>query len=196
MPRKAKTEPQGGLFAVELDDVWEQFISTTNWDKVDVAAEKAELTTRAKDLTTHIDTLTSKLEQVREQLSGLDDRAKRARDHLEGAAKTMGRFATPAVLLASLREAFPPSKVKAPTAPAQLRAGAVQMNPDIERALLDNLDTEGVTATDILKALRAGGWPHADSDTLAKYTKQLERAGKIECHGAGRSKTYRLVNNA
>ena len=124
----------------------------------------------------------------KEAMAGLGTREKRARDHLEAAIKQMGRFATPTVLLASLREHFPASKIRAKMAPKGPSQTQVQ-------AVLDVLDSDGVTATQILNELRKSGDPEVarlDSDQLARITRSLRQDGKLAMVGEGRGKRYRL----
>jgi hypothetical protein len=104
-----KKAQQANLFQVDLDAVWRTFLEGSDWSKVTLDEERDALTEARGKLEEQMDALQSQHALLSEQIEGLSSREKRAREHLEKAAKQMGVFGTEAVLLTSLRGAFPPT---------------------------------------------------------------------------------------
>jgi len=207
----AKKIQQASLFPVNLEEVWETFIRSTDWDKVSAAEEQDALSQALSKVEQDAKQLEIRKVALIAQITGLPDRAARARKHLEEAAKAMGSFGTEAVLLTSLKESFPPDLYQRTLVALPLDQGAARgdLTPDtsptrrptataetrLENWVLHTLDYEGLTAGQILKVLHKSGvsGQSVTAKQLASATRRMAQRGEIEISGERRSKLYKLA---
>lgn len=162
---------QANLFPIDVEEIWARWVQSSGWD-----AEAAEqVTTKLRAKLTELKLRKARIEAehdaLEKELSSLTDRERRAKAHLESAAKQMGKFATPGVLLASLGEAFPPmrkNKQKSNAAPVVESSNedptddGIPVDNEVRASMLrsfvlDTLDHEGMKISDMLKAAPAEG---------------------------------------
>jgi len=204
MASKPKLSQQGSLLPVDIEAVWSEFIETSGWRDIDKAVQRiamveevqsytrqeAAINQRMAKLNEELAVVKAKREAVEQREKTLESREDLARQHLESAAKKMGAYATKAVLLASLREAFPPVKVKAGRVGVPGQSG----NPETGSLsqVLDVLDSEGLSCIDIVNAMRERGQA-ITSKQVADYMAVAIKKGLVATDGQRRSKTYRRV---
>ena len=205
MTKKAR---QANLFPVDIDAVWKRFLAMTDWESVDIEAERQAMSESIAQLERDIDEMQNRRSVLLEQQEALSDRELMARKHLENASEQMGAFGTEAVLLASLQEAFPPTLAmrttvrtrsefetqQAPKGRQQSASPKPEASPSVlESILLENLDYDGMKAGQLLKLLRKmPGLEDITSKELSKGLSRLADKGQIVISGENRGKTYSL----
>lgn len=205
MPRTSAQNRTLSLFC-DPEGVWTEFVRDTPWDgrsprqeRTEIQQERELLLSRLRKLTAKADRLNLQIGRVDESLRALDDDPEtKARALLASEADRLGAKATHDKLLSALREAFPDiaraqrkreacKRVKKAADKAEGSIGSFFQN-----ALLDVLDTEGMTSAMITKALRDAKVV-IERRTATKVLTALAKEGKVAIEGSGAGKLYRRV---
>lgn len=189
--RKSKAI-QGQTFGCDqkdLDDTWELFVRWAGWNTDKDAKRSAKLLKTTETLERRITVLHAKLDGARAAIDALSDRQERAKQHLSQAAKAMGRFATQATLLASLKEAFPnaPPKPKAATSTKPTATQPAGADDAVRKAVMSALDRDGLHASQVAQLVGM------TVPEISPVLKALIKEGKVRTDGERRGKTYALA---
>jgi hypothetical protein len=193
---RPKLPQQGSTIPLNPQEVWDEFIANSHWDKADVEAEKAALASQREKLLDQKSVIDAKLATIDDQISTLGSRYDLAKKHLDEMMKRLGGFATRKVLLAALQERFPPARVLKTGEQPRNTADTWEPSEDQLNAILEHLDSEGMTMYQLKKQLANTPAAELDSKQISLVLKRLIRKGLVKRTGERRSTEYSLSDKS
>jgi len=206
MQRTGKDTPmttaiQGSLLPIDIEEVWAEFLETSRWRTTDQQAEVQHLQSRLARLRDREAEIVRQIESVEGQIDSISHREELAKQHMIDVAKALGPFATRHVLLAAVREKFPPSPRWMDSGADQeeadkLPAPTAAWEPTYEQveAVFSVLDGEGMRMGEVIKALKSGEHGNLTSRHVSIILKRLQREQRVDRRGERRATEYFIVS--